>query len=84
MHEGHCVDHLDGAGGGHGGGLVSAHKLAGGDAEHGADTLAAGEEGVAHRFVDLCWVLEDNGGVEGIVDGIGFLENVGFEIECGR
>ena len=55
--ERHGVDHLDGAGGGEGGFLVAAYELAGGDAEQGADPLAAGEEGVAHGLVDPLGVL---------------------------
>jgi hypothetical protein len=42
MDQRHGVDHLDGASGGHGNGLGSTDELAGGDAEHGAYTLAAG------------------------------------------
>jgi hypothetical protein len=83
MDQRHGVDHLDGASGGHGNGLGSTDELAGGDAEHGAYTLAAGEEGVAHGLVDLTGVLERNGGVEGLVDGIGLLEHVGLKIESG-
>jgi hypothetical protein len=33
--------------------------------------------------VDLTGVLERNGGVEGLVDGIGLLEHVGLKIESG-
>lgn len=57
------MDHLDGAGGWHGDGLGAADEFAGGDAEHGPDALAAGEEGVAHGLVDLAGVFKLDGGV---------------------
>lgn len=57
------MDHLHGAGRRHRRGLEAADELAGGDAEDGADALAAGEEGVAHGLVDLDRVPERDGGV---------------------
>jgi len=79
--ERHGVDHLDGAGGGDGGGLCATDELACGDAEHGADPLAAGKEGVAHGFVDLVWVPQRNGSVQGLVYCVGLGNHVALEIE---
>ena len=83
MDQRHGVDHLDGAGRRHGEGLFPADELAGGDAEDGPDAFAAGEEGVAHRLVDLERLPEGDGGVQGSVDGVGFAEDVRHEVEGG-
>ena len=52
MDEGVGVDALDGAGEGEGLGGFAADDLGAGEADDGAEALAAGEDGVAHRLVD--------------------------------
>lgn len=83
MDERHGVDHLDSASGGHGFGLGASDELTRRDAKHGSDSLATGEERIAHSLVNLLWVLKRNTGFEGLVDGIGFQGNVVFETESG-
>lgn len=81
VHEGHGVDHLRRAGGGHGGALISADELAGGDAKEGPDSLAAGEERVPHGLVEGLRRPEGDGRFQRPVDGIALLPHVGPEIE---
>lgn len=76
--------HLDSTGSGHGYGLGAAYEFTGSNAEDRAGSLATGKKGVAHGFLDLIMMtFEWNGCVEGLVDGNGFLDHVGFEVESG-
>lgn len=82
--EGGGVDHLEGDGGGEGGGAEAgpAEELAGSDAHDGRGPLGTrGENGVAHGVEDGLRVADGDGGVEVGVDLGQESRPVGLEIE---
>lgn len=82
MDQRHRVHDLHGAGGGHGGGDVATHKLAGGQAQRGAHALAARKQGVAHRLVQDVGMLLRQRAVQRGVDNVGAVLHVHAEVEA--